>query len=113
MTEKSSRSSETSSTMPSKISGVTSTPPWRSASVTTPTGNESQARMRLHGSASGPGAGPSSQAISVEPPPMSKTMTDCAFGIGERRAAGDGEIRFGAAIDDFEIEAKLLARPGR
>jgi hypothetical protein len=36
--------------------------------------------MRLDGSEEITGAIPSSQAISVEPPPMSNTTTDCARG---------------------------------
>ena len=74
------RRSLTSSTMASKAIRVTSTPPCRSASVTTPTGSESQARMRFIGSASGLAPLPSSQAISVEPPPMSKMTTEWARG---------------------------------
>ena len=43
---------------------------------------------------------------------MSNTITDCGPGIGERRAAGDGEIGLGAAVDDLELEAELVAHPG-
>ena len=38
---------------------------------------------------------------------MSKTMTECGARIGERRAAGDGEIGLGAPVDDLELDVEL------
>ena len=66
----------TSSTIASKISRVTSRPPKRSASETTPTGSEVQETMWL---ASRGERWPetSISAISEEPPPMSNSTTPC------------------------------------
>ncbi len=64
--------------MASKLSAVTSTPPKRSASDTTPSGSDSQARSRARRAPSGspvvrcPASSCPSQTISEEPPPISK-----------------------------------------
>ena len=85
-------------------------PPCRSASVTTPTGRESQARMRLQGSAR-------SRRRPVEPGDLRRAAADiehddrAGLRIGEGGAARDREIGLGAPVDDLELEAELLPDP--
>ena len=106
------RRSDTSSTIPSKTAGVTSTPPWRSASVTTPTGSESQARMRLHGSA---GAG----RRAVEPDDLGRAAADVEHDRpiaprGSASAAQPVTARCAsvAPVDDLEVEPELVLHAG-
>src|ERR1700746_2131908 len=68
----------TSATMTSNSARSTRTPPWRSASVTTPTGSDTQ--LRIPGALRG----------------------------DERRAAGRGEVGLGLAIDNLQLDADLF-----
>ena len=72
---------------PRNASRSTVTPPYRSASDTTPTGSEAQPRIcgRLRAAAS-PDVATSSQTISDEPPPMSNSTTPSPP-VHQRRAA--------------------------
>ena len=66
--------------MASKISRVTVMPPWRSASVTTPTGSEVQPCIAGSGGPRRQAFGRPRLAISDEPPPMSNRIAPSASG---------------------------------
>ena len=103
----------TSAIIVSNISRLTVTPPCRSASVTTPIGSETQARISGCG---GPWRVGSERS---EPHQFRRAAADVeqddALGlrIDQRRAAGRGEPRFGFAIDDLELDADLVAHAVR
>ena len=103
------------STIASNWTGVTSRPPWRSLRLTTPTGSDTQSRMRSDIRRRRPSPPParSIQTSSDEPPPMSKRMTPAGVRIDQRGAAGDGEARLGLAGDDLEHEARSRRAPAR
>ena len=92
---------------PRSSRGVTVTPPWRSASVTTPIGSETQA------STSGCGGPCSIGAHAAEPHQLRRAAADVEQDhalrrrIDQRRAAGRGKPRLGLAIDDLELDADL------
>ena len=98
----------TSSTMASKVSRVTSRPPKRSASDTTPTGSEVQATMWL---ASRGERWPRD----VDQRDLGGAAADVeqhdAVGVAldQRAAARDGEPRLGLAVDDLERQARSRA----
>ena len=80
-----------------------------SASVTTPSGSETQARTRLPGGRLAP----------VEPDDLRRASADVeehrALGcrVEQREASLRGELRFGAPVDDFKLKAEFVATRSR
>ena len=97
-----------------RCSRVTSTPPCRSASVTTPS-RQRRPRPSITG-CGGPrrvGGRRPSRTSSEDPPPMSNRITPC--GVRDRAAACSRlrRDRLGLPVDDFEFEPDLLGDRAR
>ena len=90
---------------------MTSLPPKRSASVTTPSGIDIHALIR--------GGASCSAGIALDPDQFGRAAADieqdraAPFRIEQRRAADHGQRRLGLAIDHLEPDAGLAATRSR
>ena len=87
-------------------------PPWRSASVTTPTGSDTQALICGSGGPRRHGGERSSRTSSDEPPPMSNRITPSACGSISGVQPVAASVGLGLAVDDLELEPDLLGDAG-